>query len=94
LDGKKIKYVYLLGWNGEARKIEGHGFNADGKTHTSEWNKLSGNKWTGHGSGLYRGEPWKSAATLEFKENWQRYKDSTDGKPWIAVFTRKTKAAK
>ena len=69
----------------------GHGFNDLGETGTSEWDKISADKWTGNGSGIYRGEPWKSPAKLEFKKNWQRYEDSTDGKPWIATFTRKAK---
>lgn len=89
LGGKKNKYVYVMGWDGESQKLVGHGFNDAGETYHFEWTQLSANTWTGNGYGIYRGEPWKSPAKYEFKDNWQRYEDTTDGNPWVAEFTRK-----
>lgn len=91
IDGKRENYVVVMGWDGEARKLICHGFLENGETTTTEWTRFSNRKWAGQWMGAYRGVKSGSPATLEFKDNWQRYEDETDGKPWLAVFTRKTK---
>jgi hypothetical protein len=93
-DGKKINYVVLLAWDGVEGAMVSHGFTSDGETGTTHWTKFSKDKWTGHGSGIYQGVKWKSPTTLEFKKDSSRYEDVTDGKPWVAVYTRKPKTKK
>lgn len=93
-NGKRVNYVNLMGWDGEAKKLVHRGFNSNGETWSGEWSVLTKTKWTGKGAGLYDGKKWESAATLEFKKDWQRYEDVTDGKPWIAVSSRKAKTEK
>jgi hypothetical protein len=93
-DGKRSNYVILMGWDGGERILVARGFNSEGETWTSQWTKFSKDKWTGHGSGVYQGAKWDSPSTLEFRAGGSRYEDTTDGKPWVAEYTRKAKKAK
>ncbi len=92
LGGKKSNYVVLMGWDAAENAFVSHGFNSEGETWTSRWTKFSGDKWEGKGEGIYQGKRWESPATLEFEKDSTRYEDVTDGKPWVAIYTRKAKA--
>ena len=94
MDGKRTDYVELMGWDSGKRALVVRGFNSDGETWTNQWTKFSKDKWTGHGSGVYQGVKWDSPSTLEFRANGSRYEDTTDGKPWVAEYTRKAKKTK
>ena len=94
MDGKRSSYVVLMGWDGGERDLIARGFNSDGETFTSRWTKFSKDKWTGHGEGVFQGLRYDSPATLEFRAGGSRYEDTTDGKPWVAEYTRKAKKIK
>lgn len=93
VDGKRTGYVMLQGWDGNANAIVGRGFTSDGEASTGCWTDFSKEKWTGHGEGMYQGKKWESPSKLEFLKDSQRYEDTTHGKPWIAVYKRKSAPA-
>ena len=94
VDGKRTTDVHLLGWDGVNQALIGRGFTSDGDTGTVRWTEYSKGKWTGQGSGIYMGKPWESQTTLELMKDQTRYQDVTDGKPYVATYTRKVKTKK
>ncbi len=93
-DGQRVEFVSLMGWDAEAKKLVYQTFDSDGGTWSGEWSELTADKWTGKGQGVYKGVRWNSATTLKFNKDGQRYEDVTDGKPWIAEYSRKASAEK
>jgi hypothetical protein len=94
VDGSRINYAMMQGWDGSVNALVGRGFTSDGESSTGCWTDFSEEKWTGHGEGIYQGKRWKSPSQLEFLKDSLRYEDVTQGKPWVAVYKRKLESAK
>jgi hypothetical protein len=90
-DGEKTMEVNLLGWDGTRNALVGRGFGTDGGTGRTRWTEFTDTKWTGRGSGNYKGKPWKSDTTFEFMKDRMRYEDVTHGEPFVVVYSRKPK---
>lgn len=88
-DGKKIDVTELLGWDSKSGHVLVHGFTSDGASYTMRWTRLLPNKWTGRGTGSWKGKEWKSKTTMEWKDNFARYEDVTEGKPFVVILKRK-----
>ena len=88
-DGK-AEYTELLGWNATLQELVSLTFSSRGEHGFLHWQRLSKDKWTGRGTGRWRGKEWDSPTTAEWKVNEFRYEDISDGKPFVSVFTRKS----
>lgn len=93
VDGQKESYECLIGWRSDEKALVFSAHSANGDYSVTRWTAFSSDGWTGEGSGIYMGKPWKSPAKLDFKGDLVRYEDTTDGKPWVKILRRKQPAA-
>ena len=89
MDGVKLPYTSLAGWEASNKALLVTGFFAGGDISTTRWTEFSADLWKGRIVGTFQGRTYESAAKIEFKPDSVRYEDTTDGKPWISVAKRK-----
>jgi hypothetical protein len=89
MDGVKLPYTSVAGWEASTKALLITGFFAGGDTATTRWTEFSTDVWKGRIVGTLEGKAYESAAKMEFKDDSVRYEDTTAGKPWISVGTRK-----
>ncbi len=89
MDGAKLPYTSLAGWETSKKALLVTGFFAGGDIGTTRWTEFSADSWQGRITGTFEGRTYESAAKIEFKPDSVRYEDTTDGKPWISAAKRK-----
>jgi uncharacterized protein (TIGR02246 family) len=80
-------------WDAEKKHFVFQAQTSRGDHFVTVFDKFAEGKWSGHGSGIFDGKVWDSAAALSWPDaNSLHYEDLTDGKPWVSKATRVAKS--
>ena len=88
MNGQKVPYTSLAGWEANKKALIVTGFFSGGDTGTTCWTEFSPGEWKGRISGTYQGQAYEAPAKIEFLKDSNRYEDTTAGKPWVTVGKR------
>lgn len=91
--GEKSHVASVLGWDAGTRCLVEYSVTSKGEHWQNRWTGFSSGKWTGQGSGFFNGKEWNTPAEIQWTEQGARYEDTTEGRPFVIVYKRKTPRA-